>query len=62
MPPSDIAKADIDQLVESLTTDEAILLTAGVGFWHTHGVPRLGIPPVKVRRYVPFTVLCDLGC
>ncbi|KZP16094.1 glycoside hydrolase family 3 protein [Athelia psychrophila] len=48
MPPSDIANMDIDTLVESLTTDEAILLTAGVGFWHTHGVPRLGIPPVKV--------------
>lgn len=51
MPPSDIANMDIDTLVESLTTDEAILLTAGVGFWHTHGVPRLGIPPVKVCRY-----------
>ncbi|EGN96322.1 glycoside hydrolase family 3 protein [Serpula lacrymans var. lacrymans S7.3] len=48
MPPSDFANADIDQIVESLTTDEAILLTAGVGFWHTHAVPRLGIPAIKV--------------
>ncbi|KAF9043921.1 glycoside hydrolase family 3 protein [Panaeolus papilionaceus] len=48
MPPSDFAKADIDQVVASLTTDEAILLTAGVGFWHTHAIERLGVPAVKV--------------
>ena len=42
------AKADISEVVEQLTTDEAILLTAGVGFWHTHGVPRLGVPAIKV--------------
>ncbi|KAM5541949.1 hypothetical protein V8D89_004259 [Ganoderma adspersum] len=48
MPPSDFAKASIPDVVEQLTTDEAILLTAGVGFWHTHAVPRLGIPAVKV--------------
>ena len=48
MPPSDFAKASIPEVVEQLTTDEAILLTAGVGFWHTHAVPRLGIPAVKV--------------
>ncbi|GJE88185.1 glycoside hydrolase family 3 protein [Phanerochaete sordida] len=48
MAPSDFAKADIDEVVEQLTTDEAILLTAGVGFWHTHGVPRLGVPALKV--------------
>lgn len=49
MAPSDIAQANIDELVENLTTDEAILLTAGVGFWHTHDVARLGIPAIKVR-------------
>ncbi|TFK81890.1 glycoside hydrolase family 3 protein, partial [Polyporus arcularius HHB13444] len=48
MPPSDFAKASISDVVEQLTTDEAILLTAGVGFWHTHAVPRLGIPAIKV--------------
>lgn len=52
MAPSDIAKADIDELVENLTTDEAILLTAGVGFWHTHEVKRLGIPAIKVRSFL----------
>ncbi len=48
MAPSDFASANIDEVVEQLTTDEAVLLTAGVGFWHTHGVPRLGVPAIKV--------------
>ena len=48
MAPSDFAKANVEEVVEQLTTDEAILLTAGVGFWHTHGVPRLGVPALKV--------------
>ncbi|KAF9235301.1 glycoside hydrolase family 3 protein [Melanogaster broomeanus] len=48
MPSSDFAKVDVDDIVEKLTTDEAILLTAGVGFWHTHEIPRLGIPAIKV--------------
>jgi beta-glucosidase len=48
MAPSDFAKVDLDSIVEQLTTEEAILLTAGVGFWHTHAVERLGIPAVKV--------------
>lgn len=48
MPPSDFATANIDEIVEKLTTDEAILLTAGVGFWHTHAIERLGVPAVKV--------------
>ncbi|KIK64526.1 glycoside hydrolase family 3 protein [Collybiopsis luxurians FD-317 M1] len=48
MAPSDFAKADIDEIVDQLTTDEAISLIAGVGFWHTHAVDRLGIPAVKV--------------
>jgi beta-glucosidase len=50
MPPSDFKNANIDEIVEKLTTDEAINLIAGVGFWHTHKVERLGIPAVKVRR------------
>lgn len=49
MAPSDFANANIDEIVENLTTDEAILLTAGVGFWHTHKVERLGVPAIKVR-------------
>ena len=36
MPPSDFATADIDKVLNDLLTDEAILLTAGVGFWYTH--------------------------
>ena len=48
MVPSDFAKADIPRIVEQLTLEEALALTAGVGFWHTHGIPRLGVPPIKV--------------
>lgn len=48
MPPSDFANANIDEIVDKLTTDEAIGLIAGVGFWHTHAVQRLGIPAIKV--------------
>ena len=48
MAPSDFANADIPTVVSQLTTEEAISLIAGVGFWHTHAVPRLGIPAVKV--------------
>ena len=50
MPPSDFAKANLDEIVEQLTSDEAILLTAGVGFWYTHAIPRLGNPAIKVRQ------------
>lgn len=56
MPPSDFANANVDEIVEQLTTDEAILLTAGVGFWHTHAVPRLGIPAIKVSATISSVV------
>ena len=48
MPPSDFAKADLSKILDELTIDEAISLIAGVGFWHTHAVERLGIPAIKV--------------
>ncbi|KAF8201332.1 beta-glucosidase [Mycena galopus ATCC 62051] len=48
MAPSDFARASIPEIVDQLTTDESIQLIAGVGFWKTHAVERLGIPAVKV--------------
>lgn len=48
MAPSDFASADIPSVIEKLTLEEATALIAGVGFWHTHGVERLGIPAIKV--------------
>jgi beta-glucosidase len=45
---SDFAKADLQSLVDQLSLEEAISLIAGVGFWQTHAIPRLGIPAVKV--------------
>jgi hypothetical protein len=35
---ADFANADLDDIVEKLTTDEAISLIAGVGFWWTAAV------------------------
>ncbi|OCB86539.1 beta-glucosidase [Sanghuangporus baumii] len=48
MPPSDFANADIPSTVEKLTLEEATTLIAGVGYWNTHGIERLGIPAIKV--------------
>ena len=48
MAPSDFAKADLSKILETLTTDEAISLIAGVGLWHTCAIERLGIPAIKV--------------
>ncbi len=42
------ALRDIPALVARLTLDEKAALTAGVDFWHTAAVPRLGIPSVKL--------------
>ena len=57
MPPSDFATADIDKVLNDLTTAEAILLTAGdpEGLWYTQSVDRLGIPAIKVcQRNSPY--------
>ena len=49
MSPSDIANANVDDIVEKLSTSEAILLMAGgVGFGDTRAVPRLKVPAIKV--------------
>ncbi|HEX5265993.1 MAG TPA: glycoside hydrolase family 3 C-terminal domain-containing protein [Acidimicrobiales bacterium] len=40
--------ADIDKLVAEMTPEEKASLTAGRDMWSTNGVPRLGIPPVRV--------------
>ncbi len=48
MAPSDFANANIDDIIDQLTTDEAISLLAGVGSWHTHAIERLGVPAIKV--------------
>jgi beta-glucosidase len=49
MPPSDFAKADIDEIIDKLSTEEAVTLIAGVGRWYTAVVERLSIPAIKVR-------------
>ncbi|KAJ9144179.1 Beta-glucosidase [Pleurostoma richardsiae] len=39
---------DVDKLLEQLTLDEKIGLLAGIDFWHTYPVPRLGIPSIRL--------------
>lgn len=57
MAPSDFAKADLDEVVEKLTVEEATQLIAGVGFWHTAAIPRLGVPAVKVSCFAPIRLV-----
>lgn len=38
----------IESLLQQLTTAEKVAMCAGSGMWHSTGVPRLGIPPIKV--------------
>jgi beta-glucosidase len=37
-----------EQLLQQLSLEEKVTLVAGVDFWHTPSVPRLGIPALKV--------------
>lgn len=41
-------EARIESLLAAMTIDEKIGLTAGADAWRTHGVPRAGVPAVKV--------------
>jgi beta-glucosidase len=41
-------KKMIESLVKLLSIEEKISLLAGVDFWHTAAIPRLGIPAIKV--------------
>ena len=48
--PSDFATANIDKVLNDLTTAEAILLTAGEDLWYSQSVDRLCIPAIKVSQ------------
>lgn len=39
---------NIDDLLDQATVEELVALTAGLDFWHTAPVPRLGIPSMRV--------------
>jgi beta-glucosidase len=49
MPPSDTANVEIDEILDKLTTEEAVNLIAGVGSRHTASIERLCVPAIKVR-------------
>lgn len=42
-------EARIQELLNQMTLEEKVQLTIGDGFWHTHGVERLGIPSIAVN-------------
>ncbi|KIO15307.1 glycoside hydrolase family 3 protein [Tulasnella calospora MUT 4182] len=48
MTAASFADADIQEVIDKLTTEETISLISGVGLWSTAAVPRLGIPSIKV--------------
>ncbi|KAH8881964.1 glycoside hydrolase [Thozetella sp. PMI_491] len=39
---------DIEHLLQELTVEEKVLLTAGDGWWHTTPIDRLSIPPIRL--------------
>lgn len=39
---------NIDDLLEQLTLEEKVELTAGKDFWHTNPIPRLNIPSIRL--------------
>ncbi len=39
---------DIKKLIDEMTLEEKVSLLAGIDFWHTRAIPRLGIPSLKV--------------
>ena len=40
--------SNIDDLLDRATVEELVALTAGLDFWHTVPIPRLGIPSMRV--------------
>ncbi|VZH95110.1 unnamed protein product [Fusarium fujikuroi] len=39
---------DVEALIQQLTLEEKVQLTAGVGWWHTAAIERLSIPPIRL--------------
>ncbi|KAF5589551.1 beta-glucosidase [Fusarium pseudocircinatum] len=39
---------DVEALIQQLTLEEKVQLTAGVGWWHTASIERLSIPPIRL--------------
>ena len=43
-----MADIDVEKVLSELTLAEKIGLTAGVDFWHTYKVERLGVPTLRL--------------
>ncbi|KAL2880327.1 beta-glucosidase [Colletotrichum sp. CLE4] len=46
--PGKPAVFDVENVLEKLTVQEKIDLLAGIDFWHTKSVPRLGVPSIRL--------------
>ena len=46
MPPSDFANVNINEILDKLSTEDAVKLIAGVGHLPTASIERLGIPAI----------------
>ncbi|KAG9046688.1 hypothetical protein FS837_003841 [Tulasnella sp. UAMH 9824] len=47
MTAASFADAKVEEVADKLTTEEAISLISGFGFWQTAAVPRLGVPSIR---------------
>lgn len=43
-----MVQLDVEKVISQLTLDEKVDLTAGIDFWHTAPIERLGIPSVRL--------------
>jgi beta-glucosidase len=48
VPTSQTSPLNVDELLEELTLEEKVALTAGKDFWHTVPIPRLSIPSIRL--------------
>ncbi|CAE6497151.1 unnamed protein product [Rhizoctonia solani] len=53
MPPHHFERLDVDNVIASLSLTEKTKLLAGVGWWHTYSIKRIGIPALRTDQTVP---------
>lgn len=46
-PPSPIEPLDVEAVLLKLTTTEKVKLLSGIDFWHTHPIPKYGVPSLR---------------
>eukprot|EP00928_Gymnodinium_smaydae_P025765 TRINITY_DN20422_c0_g1_i3.p1 TRINITY_DN20422_c0_g1~~TRINITY_DN20422_c0_g1_i3.p1 ORF type:complete len:810 (-),score=182.14 TRINITY_DN20422_c0_g1_i3:81-2510(-) len=46
--PEDRGRPDVEELLQQLRDDELVTMLTGRGMWEAGGVPRMGVPPLRV--------------